>query len=403
MLYRVFHTLLKFACYLYFSRIRLYQTENISSHNPLIVCANHGNSFMDAILIAITLKRKLHFLARADVFNTPFKRWFLSQINMMPIYRIRDGREELKNNDAIFDKCQRILEKNGAILIFPEGTCIVEKRLRTFKTGFVQLAFEAKVKDLQILPVTLNYSKPLDFYTDVSLDFSKPIDVFEFKNEADNDYIKFSKRLITETLDRISERMIIIPNNEDDEFYEQVLEITRNDYKESFLLDQLKIVKYLNEIKLNNSLLYNNLKEKSQQYFHQLNQHNIMDEAVINKNNYRQNFLFLSYPFYFSGVIIHFIPTTIINYFIEKKVKEIQFKSAVRLVIGLTIYLIYTPILFALASVVLTFGSIFLIGLIYFFYSNFHQLKLIFSLNRVKDLNIDFEMQREELKQLLNP
>lgn len=403
MLYRVFHTLLKFACYLYFRRIRLYQTENIPSQNPLIVCANHGNSFMDAILIAVNLKRKLYFLARADVFNTPFKRWFLSQINMMPIYRIRDGREELKNNDAIFDKCQRILEKNEAILIFPEGSCVVEKRLRNFKTGFVHLAFESKLEDLQILPVILNYSKPLDFYTDVSLDFSKPIDVSEFKTQADNDYIKFSKGLISETIDRITERMIIIPNSEDVEFYEQVLEITRNDFKKGFLLDQIGIVKYLNEIKLNNSLLYNSLKEKSKQYFHQLSQYSILDEAVLNKNNYRQNFLLLSYPFYFSGVIIHFIPTTIINYFIDKKVKEIQFKSAVRLVIGLIIYLIYIPIIFALSSVVLTFGSIFLIGLIYFYHSNFHQLKLIFSLNRIKDLNIDFEKERAELKQLLNP
>ena len=187
MLYNVFYYLLRFASFLYFRKIRLYQINNIPDKNPLIICSNHGNSFLDAILIAVLQKRKLHFLARADAFNTPFKRWFLAKINMMPIYRIRDGREELKNNNVIFEKCRQILNKGGAIVIFPEGNCVVEKRLRTFKTGFVQLAFDAEIDNLQILPVTINYSKPLSFYTEVSLDFSKPINVIDFRNQSLND------------------------------------------------------------------------------------------------------------------------------------------------------------------------------------------------------------------------
>lgn len=299
MLYNVFYHLLKFASFLYFRKIRLYQTENIPKENPLIICANHGNSFLDAILIAVLQKRKLHFLARADVFNTPFKRWFLAKINMMPIYRIRDGREELKNNNVIFEKCKKILEKGGAIVIFPEGNCVVEKRLRTFKTGFVRLAFDAEVENLQVLPITINYSKPLKFYTEVSLDFCKPINVSEIRKQAFDDYNSFLKLLLAETIQRISERMITIPLSKEDEFYEQILEITRNSFKENFILNQIKSVKYLNEIKTSNLLFYNNLKEKINQYFKNLNAHQICDEAVSSTNNYRVNGLFLVYPFYF--------------------------------------------------------------------------------------------------------
>ncbi|TKB97727.1 1-acyl-sn-glycerol-3-phosphate acyltransferase [Pedobacter cryophilus] len=402
MLYNLFYYLLKLSCYLYFRKIRLYQTQNIPSKNPLIVCANHGNSFMDAILIAVLFKRKLHFLARADAFNSPFKRWFLSKINMMPIYRIKDGRDEVKNNDAIFEKCQRILENNGAILIFPEGNCVVEKRLRTFKAGFVQLAYEAKTDGLQILPVTLNYSKPLEFYTDVSLDFSKPIDVLKIKKQAQDDYIRFSKALIAETRVRISERMIVIPNQEEDEFYEQFLELTKNNLKEGFLIDQLKAIKFLNELKTDNLLFYNNLKEKLKHYFNQLSHHQITDEAVVFSDNYNQNLLFLTYSFYLFGVIIHYLPTSIIRYIVCNYIKEIQFKSAVRMVIGMFIYLIYVPILVVLASLFFDFGSIYLFGLLYFYNANFHQIKLMKQAYLMKSKNVNFVEEREKLIKSLN-
>ena len=403
MLYNVFYYLLKFASLLYFRKIRLYQTDNIPDKNPLIICSNHGNSFLDAILIAVLQKRKLHFLARADAFNTPFKRWFLAKINMMPIYRIRDGREELKNNNIIFEKCKQILNKGGAIVIFPEGNCVVEKRLRTFKTGFVQLAFDAEIDSLQILPVTINYSKPLSFYTEVSLDFSKPINVIDFKNQSFNDYTKFSKLLITETIARISDRMIVIPFSEEDDFYEQILEITRNGFKESFLQDQLNAIKHLNDIKLVNTLLYNDLKYKLSLYFNNLTLHTIKDEAVASIDNYNKNSIFAVYPFYFLGLVIHFIPASIIDFVVNKKVKEIQFKSAVRLVFGMFVYLIYIPILFVLASNILTFESIFLIGAIYFHYLNFHHFRLMNQINKMKKVNIDFYKQRGQIVKLLNP
>lgn len=403
MLYNIFYYLLKVTCYIYFKKIRLYQTENIPSKKSLIICANHGNSFLDAILIAIFFKRKLHFLARADVFSSPFKIWFLSQLNMIPIYRIRDGKEAVKNNEAIFDKCSRILDNNGAILIFPEGTCVVERRLRAFKTGFVQLAFKAKAIDLQVLPLTINYSEPLNFYTEVSIDFCKPIDVIQIKNQTLGDYKQFSKLLIAETVVKISNRMVVIQSRDDDDFYEQMLVLTRNDYNQSFLINQLGMVKYLNEVKMNNLLFFNDLKRKSSLYFNNLSKHKIKDEAVILFNNNYNNLIFLVYPFYILGLIIHFLPTSIINYFISHKVKEIQFIGALKLVIGMFIYLIYIPLIYILTAKVLTFGGIFLIGFLYFYPASFQLMTLASQKNKIQKLNIDLKKQRDELVMLINP
>src|SRR6476661_4160959 len=108
MMYSVFHFLMRIAAYLYYKKYDICKLK-LPKNQAVIIISNHGNSFMDAILIAIALKRKIHFLTRADVFNKPWKRWFLRNINMMPVYRIRDGREALLNNNLIFEKCRSVL------------------------------------------------------------------------------------------------------------------------------------------------------------------------------------------------------------------------------------------------------------------------------------------------------
>jgi 1-acyl-sn-glycerol-3-phosphate acyltransferase len=403
MLYRLFYYLLKLTCYLYFRKIRLYQTENIPTECPLIVCANHGNSFMDAILIAIIFKRKLYFLARSDAFNSSFKRWFLSQINMMPIYRIRDGRDEVKNNDIIFEKCERILENNGAILIFPEGNCIVEKRLRTFKTGFVQLAFESKVNSLHILPITINYSKPLEFFTEVSFTFNNLIAVTDIKKESSKDYIYFSKKLIAAVKEKIEKEMIIIPKNDDDEFYEQVLELTRNNSIEDIDANQLLAINYLNQMRNDNIHLFNDLMVKTKLYFNNLKSCKIEDEAIYTSEFYKKNHLFITYPFYLVGYIIHFLPSRVIECIVNYKIKEKQFTSAVRMVIALFVYLVYLPIIFFSITLLFNFGGIYLIGFIYFHFANFKSILLMQQINKNSHLIENLKSQRANVVKLLNP
>ena len=341
MTYFFFYWLLKITCHLYFRKIKIYDYENVSPNKPLIICANHGNSFMDAILMAIIFKRKLHFLARADAFNTPFKRWFLGKINMMPVYRIRDGREVLKNNDAIFDRCQQILENNGAILIFPEGNCIVEKRLRTFKAGFVQMAYASTLKNLELLTVSINYSKPFKFNSEVDFYFNAPFNVSKIKYETEG-YIAFSKLVLNKVKIQIAEKMIIIPDAEDDEFYDQVLEIVRNNNSDKVL----GVAQKLNILKNDNSRHFIDLNLKTSQYFRELNKFNITDKVLIVKIGFwRNNFLFAFYPFYYLGKILNYLPSNFIESKLKKAIKEKQFLSAVRMVIALFVYVIYIPII----------------------------------------------------------
>ncbi|OAQ41552.1 hypothetical protein A5893_00090 [Pedobacter psychrophilus] len=384
MTYFFFYWLLKITAKLYFKKIRVYDYENVSPNKPLIICANHGNSFMDAVLMAVIFKRNLHFLARADAFNTPFKRWFLGKINMMPVYRIRDGREVVKNNDAIFDRCQQILENNGAILIFPEGNCVVEKRLRTFKTGFVQMAFASKMQNLQVLPVTINYSNPLEFYSEVSFQFQNQIDVNLIKEETQNDYISFSKLLLSKTIVGISHQMLILPEIEDG-FYEQALEINLNNLKVGFVTSQLHVIKELDHMRLTDSILFEDLKIKTANYFKHLNQLNINDEVVVEGSIINPFISILVIPFYFLIKAIHYLPATLVSFIINKKIKQLQFKGAVRMILGMFVYLIYTSIFLIVSVQFLGFFNSIIFMLIFFNPYVYNRLTITYKSIRKKE------------------
>ncbi|HET8828400.1 MAG TPA: 1-acyl-sn-glycerol-3-phosphate acyltransferase, partial [Pelobium sp.] len=381
MVYRIFYYLIKFTCYFYFKKVRIYNQENLNNKNPLIICANHGNSFMDAILIAINTKKKLHFLVRADVFNTPFKRWFFRQLNMMPIYRIRDGREAIKKNDNVFLKCRKILQNNGAVVIFPEGNCVVEKRLRTFKTGFVHLAFNTPLQNLQVLPIAINYSQPDEFYTDASLHFLAPIALEDLKILTQNQEFDFNKILMQRTHDALKAQMVCIPYKTYDDFFENVLKLKRNSMvldDQSFITNQIETAESLHQLGLKNPDLFERIKSDVSNYFNHLNKTEIDDQTVASKpiSVLKIGWLF---PFYFSGYLLNIIPSNFLENMVNTKIKERQFKSSVRMVLSLffyTIYILSVSYLLNFAFCNYLFSITITAGLLYIYYASFYSYNI---------------------------
>ena len=144
---------------------------------PLLIAANHPNSFLDAIIVTTLFKNPVFSLARGDVFANKFYTWILGLLNMLPVYRVSEGVENLENNYTTFDACQEIFTKKGIVLIFSEGRCINEWQLRPLKKGTARLAITAwqnKVP-LQILPLGINYSSFGFFGKNVMLNFGEMI------------------------------------------------------------------------------------------------------------------------------------------------------------------------------------------------------------------------------------
>lgn len=158
-MYRVLRASVRAALHLYCGRIRVDVRTAPTADAVLLLASNHPNSFFDALVIATHLPHRMRFLARGDAFRDPRAAKVLRTLFMIPIYRMSDGRAELKRTADSFDQAQEDLEHGGSVLVFSEGNSENGSGLRPLGKGTARIAYRAwhSGLDVQVLPVWLRY------------------------------------------------------------------------------------------------------------------------------------------------------------------------------------------------------------------------------------------------------
>jgi 1-acyl-sn-glycerol-3-phosphate acyltransferase len=135
----ILKNIIRAALWLFCTNISIKNKSLLKTKGSLFIIANHPNSFLDAIIIGVQYKRRVHFLARGDAFTKRHHRFLLGLLNMIPVYRLREGKQYLHLNDYAFKESVRLLEKGEAVLIFIEGTCMNTHELQPFKKGATRI------------------------------------------------------------------------------------------------------------------------------------------------------------------------------------------------------------------------------------------------------------------------
>jgi 1-acyl-sn-glycerol-3-phosphate acyltransferase len=130
-MYLLVKVLTHFTIWLTCKRFSIFNKAVTATETPLVLGCHHPNSFLDAILIGAQMKKRVHFLTRSDVFQNKFAAMVMRSVNMIPIYRIRDGKDNLSKNDVTFELCREIIKKGEHVLIFVEGFCLHQTTLQT--------------------------------------------------------------------------------------------------------------------------------------------------------------------------------------------------------------------------------------------------------------------------------
>ncbi len=218
MLYPILKVLCRTSIQCYFSNIEFNGKEGVpSGDTPLIFAANHQSAFLDAILLAVFSKEPIYFLARSDVFKGALGK-FLRAINMMPIYRMRDGIKKLSLNDAIFEKCSELLKEDKRILIFPEGFQLDVAYLRPLTKGLVRIALNTQTnldQEIRIIPLGINYFNSYHSGHKLILNYGAPISVPSFLDAYNDHQNKGYRALLNEVSEGIKEQLLI-PEETDD-------------------------------------------------------------------------------------------------------------------------------------------------------------------------------------------
>lgn len=238
---------------IFFGGVKITGKDKFPKDGAVLLAPNHQGAFMDALLSGIYCKKPVSFLTRADVFN----KWtnpILNSLNMMPIYRIRDGIQSLSQNDAVFDTCFKMLSEEKVILIFPEGNHGGDHFLRPISKGTARLALDARDQidpntKLYIVPTGINYfshSRPL---AKIMLHYGDPIELSEYM-DLYHEHKQKGYNKLKEDLTNAMKATLILP--EKDAHYEQKRKWIFQPKHESLSLDKLKEMgrgDYFEEIK----------------------------------------------------------------------------------------------------------------------------------------------------------
>ncbi|MCX6865358.1 MAG: 1-acyl-sn-glycerol-3-phosphate acyltransferase [Verrucomicrobia bacterium] len=143
----------------YYSPVRIIARNHIPPAGPLLLVANHANSLIDPVLVGLTAKRRVRFLAKAPLFHVPFFGRFMTWIGMIPVHRPKDDPAQTKRSLNSLAQAAESLAAGCAIGIFPEGNTHDLRALTEVLGGTARLilqALDAGAAGLQVIPVGIN-------------------------------------------------------------------------------------------------------------------------------------------------------------------------------------------------------------------------------------------------------
>ena len=370
--FNIFYKLLKIyqllVFHIYYKRVSTVGRENIPYGSPIIFTPNHQNALMDALIVLDTSKLNPVFMARADIFKNKVLKKILTFLKMLPIYRMRDGAEELPKNDTTFNICLDILRDCYSVCLMPEGNHGDKRRLRPLVKGTFRIAFKAQEEfgdknSVKIVPVGIDFEHYQKIQQDLLIIYGPPIEVSDYIDA----YRENPARAMNAIKDKLSEELKkIIIHIENEEHYELFMDlriiynsrmrnragIVGNSLFKRFQADK-QMIRILDDNFISDPENMNILAEKVAEYAAGLKNLKFRN-WVIDKNGIsllgiiiQTILLLISLPIFIIGFIGNIIPY-LIPLKAVKNVKDTQFKSSVKFGVALILF----PFYYALVGII---------------------------------------------------
>src|SRR5215217_5975120 len=153
-----------------FFRTRAIDSHKVPAQGPVILAPNHF-SFLDHFFLAVYLRRRVHFMAKSQLFKRPMQ-WIYNPGGVFPVRRGRSDEEA-------FETAHAVLERGDVVVMYAEGGRSRTGELGEPRPGLGRLALESGVavvptaiygserarnwKRLQFPKVTVQFGDPVRF------------------------------------------------------------------------------------------------------------------------------------------------------------------------------------------------------------------------------------------------
>lgn len=369
--YAIVKILVYYTFWLSHKRIVVLGKENIPRNKPIIFAPNHQNALMDPLAVLLTNHTQPVWLARADIFKLKIIRPILRFLKMAPVYRIRDGKENLQNNEETFDLSVRVLKNRQVLALFPEAAHTGKRQMIAHKKAIPRIAFLAEEKsnfelDVQIVPVGIYYSHYWAFNRSVIVSYGEPISVINYRDSFFANEQLATLSLRDDICSALKSLSINIQSHEFYAAYEEMRELAGERYaKDNLLSDDpfvnrfysdKKLVKRMEAFERQDPNTFQNLVKELPNYNKARIELHLGNEPIDRIRSFEFIFVFVrliaaivSLPFFLPGVIFNGPQFLIARNMVNKKVKDPVFIGTFNLVVGMLLF----PLVHLLIAIIL--------------------------------------------------
>lgn len=342
-----------------FNKLEYRGLSNFPTDGAIILAPNHCNTLMDALAVLSINNDPKVFVARADIFKKPRLAKFLRFIKILPISRIRDGKEALLNNGDTIEESISAICDGVPFCILPEGAHRPKHSLLPLKKGIARIAMGVidRVGDkmpVYIVPIGLEYGDYFEYRSTLLVNIAEPIKLQDFlsehKGETENEI--YHKILLT-LEERMKDTIIYLPDDERYTGLWELMNLGYSDHKVNSLYGRMRWMQHAASmmIKRNPDLI-----EWAEKIAKKREQRGISLNASTSKRTPLEGIgkaaiLVLIFPLVALFSIL-LIPALILIGIIKPKLKDKTFINSIRHV---ALYIINVPIQIILSLVSLIF------------------------------------------------
>jgi 1-acyl-sn-glycerol-3-phosphate acyltransferase len=154
-------------------RVTVINARNVPDTGGVILSANHRSNH-DPIILAITQKRPISFMAKEELFKIPAAGWFFRHLGLFPVKR---GGGDI----GAVKKAIDIMKTGKVLSLFPEGTR--NKTGNLLKEFLDGTAFVASKSGAVIIPVGISGKYKL--FGKIKINYGQPINIAEYGGKPD--------------------------------------------------------------------------------------------------------------------------------------------------------------------------------------------------------------------------
>ncbi len=187
MLYRAIRWIVLSLVRLFYPHIEVQGREHLPVSGPVIFVANHANGLLDPLLVTVCAGRPVRFLAGAHLAHYPGIKQCLDAFGALTVHRRSDRnpvgnsmKSLVEQNEPVFARCRSILQQQGALALFPEGTTHSGSKLLRLRSGAARIGLGAEAENdwqlgVQVVPIGLWYQDKTLFRSAVLVVVGEPL------------------------------------------------------------------------------------------------------------------------------------------------------------------------------------------------------------------------------------